>query len=72
MAGSKAAIASEDDWKAESDARTLMEYVEIQDDSARMGKAQKALGKLEVEAKKASNLRKVATGLKASFPKEDK
>ena len=72
MAGKEKAIKTEDDWAAESDARTLMEYVEIQDDSARMGKAQKALGKLEKEAKKASTLRKVATGLKASFPKEDK
>ena len=72
MASAAKAIKTERDWEAESDARTLMEYVEIQDDSARMGKAQKALGKLETEAKKASNLRKVATGLKASFPKESK
>ena len=47
MAKASKAVQTEDDWEAESDARTLMEYVEIQGDAPRWGKAQKALGKLQ-------------------------
>lgn len=56
---------TEKDWEAESDARTLIEYVRITKDKARMARAQKALGKLEDEARRAQMERRVARKLRA-------
>lgn len=62
---------SERDWEAESDARTITDYVKLTKDSKRWARAQKALEKQEKEAKEAQLTRKVARGMKRAFP-EDK
>lgn len=62
---------ADQEWEAESDARTLMEYVKLQKDSKRWARAQKALKKMEHEAKEVQLQQKVARGLKRAFTEDD-
>jgi hypothetical protein len=48
------------DWRAEDDARSIMQYAELKSDAKRWSRALKALEKLEKEtSKKAETLRKL-------------
>lgn len=55
------------DYQAEDDARTLMRAQEVSGDTTRLGKAAKAVKKLEDEAKRTLLHAKVVKGLKRAF-----
>lgn len=55
----------EADWRAEDDARTLMRAREIMGDAKRKKRADKALSKIEEEAKRTQVEAQVAKKLKA-------
>lgn len=57
-------ITTDAEFEALSDARTMMEFVEIQKDPKRLAKAKKQLKKMETDAAEASRVRKVAGKLK--------
>lgn len=58
---------SESDYRAESDAHSLMRAVEVQGDKKRLAAAKKALRKTEDEARKSLLHAKVVKGLKKAF-----
>jgi hypothetical protein len=57
-------IASDAEFQRRNDARTLMEFVEIQKAPKRLAAAKKELKKMEAEAREASTVRKVAGKLR--------
>lgn len=55
------------DYQAEDDARTLMRAEEVRGDNGRLGKAAKAVKKLEAEAQRTLLHAKVVKGMKRAF-----
>ena len=54
--------AEEKKWKAESDARTLVEYQKIMEDSKRRAAAMNAAKSMAAELEKSTNRMKLAAG----------
>lgn len=63
-------VATDNNWEAEQDARSLIEAAEIRGDSKRLKKAKKQLDKQVKAARRAALENKVQDGMKKAFPKD--